>query len=840
MKSHNVRADAATTEVALITCAKGHQWEHAVALLKQMQSQNMKPSAAAFDSTIASCMWHLNKQEKFWRFPASQGCWGKVLSMLQEMRDEGFEPSVDSYDAAVTICEAIEDKSEATRLQEEMDTLHFRRLLATCERHGRWEKALSLLQTVRDQGNRPPDQQAHVSAIGACGRVGRWKRALAVLNSLREQGVTPSVEVFHAALEVCTRLKQSEAVTELHASMRLSGLATEIQMQQTHSRHAGGLPSPSQKATYSLGGLRRQTVAFDTPALNEEEGDQDAEGESGDGCEDGSAGNDRDRDGEGEGESSEAEMEAVASAVVRSKAFEEQWKAFCAHDSTALQKYLEACDIDKDGKISMDEFVESLSRAGLHLANDQQGSIASTFALFDADDSGLLNVRELARFLRQGVGAVISRRLKAAAECRVLNERRMRTRKVMERIGVGIAMTSGHPQRVTMIESGEGRFIDVKDRTFASLREVWARGIDKFKSWDVDARGTVGKEEFRRAMLLLGVRGLKPDDVDTLFDIFDEDDSGDISYKELAKAIRPQFRPRAAVPVARDAAGSPVAGGRFSSTRSPSPGGGRRSPNSPLGRSPSPSSRASPSPWATPRGCSPVHVPERPGSRSSAPSPALSGRPASVMSSRLASSRAATPSMGSAAQHGSRVPTPFSSPSSRDGKFLEKEIALRMGREKLEPLLHELRGLQDSMRNILPKHHAFSAENAAFLRLNFGRPPHAAAMQNAEEKAASTSPKLSRRMSVRQATIAVRPPESLGGVPAATPRAHSIVPMMPTKSLKLSSENPSVIASLEAEELTLLKRMEELEAQEQALTQRRRMLSSLPAGSRYCFKNLAA
>ena len=65
-----------------------------------------------------------------------------------------------------------------------------------------------------------------------------------------------------------------------------------------------------------------------------------------------------------------------------------------------------------------------------------------------------------------------------------------------------------------------------------TLAAKGARVIDLFRAWDDDRNGMISRLEFRRALPMLG---MKVDRlvVDQLFDSFDADKSGEISYEEL-------------------------------------------------------------------------------------------------------------------------------------------------------------------------------------------------------------------------------------------------------------------------------------------------------------------
>ena len=69
-----------------------------------------------------------------------------------------------------------------------------------------------------------------------------------------------------------------------------------------------------------------------------------------------------------------------------------------------------------------------------------------------------------------------------------------------------------------------------------ALSKSSARVVDLFKEWDTDGNGKVSREEFHKAMGLLGF-SVPAEDIDALFDSWDPDGSGLLSMGELDKQL---------------------------------------------------------------------------------------------------------------------------------------------------------------------------------------------------------------------------------------------------------------------------------------------------------------
>jgi hypothetical protein len=81
------------------------------------------------------------------------------------------------------------------------------------------------------------------------------------------------------------------------------------------------------------------------------------------------------------------------------------------------------------------------------------------------------------------------------------------------------------------------RPVRLQEHLRTSLFANAVRVIDLFREWDVDADGCISRTEFSYALPLLGIQASK-EQTDALFEDFDTDGSGEISFKEFNKMVR--------------------------------------------------------------------------------------------------------------------------------------------------------------------------------------------------------------------------------------------------------------------------------------------------------------
>ena len=171
------------------------------------------------------------------------------------------------------------------------------------------------------------------------------------------------------------------------------------------------------------------------------------------------------------------------------------------HGKEALALFAQ-WDVDGDGLVSRLEFRRAMEVLGL---GNEKSVIDALFDLMDYDDSGDITTAELGQAL-------------AWAQSKGRTERILTSKPVKPLGAVGAAER----------ESGAA--------LYEAMMQNSTKVIELFKFLDQNEDGAVSKKEFRRAPALLGIK-MPATEVDALFDAFDSDGLGILSFKELTKLL---------------------------------------------------------------------------------------------------------------------------------------------------------------------------------------------------------------------------------------------------------------------------------------------------------------
>ena len=170
-------------------------------------------------------------------------------------------------------------------------------------------------------------------------------------------------------------------------------------------------------------------------------------------------------------------------------------------------------DANGNGLVSRREFRRAVASCGLDFGTT--ADVDAVFDEIDEDGSGELDVRELSARLRPGI--------------------LVRQRIAIRKHAGGRFGNRANTGLVRLVASADGP--NVPEQLMEILVTHRARVLDLFREWDEDGDGLVDVNEFRAALSLLGYDAPKPD-INALFQIFDADASGAISFHELHRALK--------------------------------------------------------------------------------------------------------------------------------------------------------------------------------------------------------------------------------------------------------------------------------------------------------------
>lgn len=187
-------------------------------------------------------------------------------------------------------------------------------------------------------------------------------------------------------------------------------------------------------------------------------------------------------------------------------------------------------DEDGNGQISKVEFRRALPALGVAVARDDADNL---FDEFDTDGSGEISYVELNRQLHAGAEVELDAALQDGAAGEIVVEAK---NKVAIRSGLNTDVITMFGSSAALSAESETPIIEQLKRAL-SAPTVLARVIDIFRVWDEDRSGTVSKKEFARALPMLGLHVAR-EKSDELFEIIDEDGSGQIEYAEMHKKLR--------------------------------------------------------------------------------------------------------------------------------------------------------------------------------------------------------------------------------------------------------------------------------------------------------------
>ena len=194
--------DSVALAYAMLACSKADRWEESLNLLRIYG--NKETSVVAFNSLIAAC-GRCSRPDV-------------AIEVLNEMESHGINPDELSFRNAIIACNQAEHaRARASRVKQiSHDTGKRDQALM----FDWWECALSLIRRMKESGL-TPDIQTYSSVISACEAAGKWQRALGLLQEMKEE--EKNLYCFNAAISACEKGGAWVEALELYELMKERG-----------------------------------------------------------------------------------------------------------------------------------------------------------------------------------------------------------------------------------------------------------------------------------------------------------------------------------------------------------------------------------------------------------------------------------------------------------------------------------------------------------------------------------------------------------------------------------------------------------------------------------------
>ncbi|MCL9843950.1 type III effector protein with ppr repeats [Ralstonia solanacearum] len=203
------------------------------------------------------------------------GDFTRSMELLQAVKDAGICPNVVTYSAAISACEKAGRMDEALVLLNELkamgsddpmmrpNVVTYSAAISACEKAGRADHALVLLGELKVLAGHDPTMRPNVvtysAAISACEKAGWADHALALLDELRvqagcDEALRPNAITYSAAISACMKAEKADRAWELIAEAIQDGVVladagydAQANSLDFHANHVFCAPPPSSR-----------------------------------------------------------------------------------------------------------------------------------------------------------------------------------------------------------------------------------------------------------------------------------------------------------------------------------------------------------------------------------------------------------------------------------------------------------------------------------------------------------------------------------------------------------------------------------------------------------------
>jgi pentatricopeptide repeat domain-containing protein 1 len=185
MHTRNIQPKTGTFQIILSALSQKRQWKKALQLLETMIEMDVPRTATQYNTVIGAC--------------AKAREVGMAKHLLQKMKKDSIRPDVVSYNSVICACANTARWKEALEVLDQSyrepgvtpNIFTYTSAMRACAKGGKSQRALSLLQVVKDKGL-PLDSYCYTAVIDACAKGGMWEKALALFDEMEEKGIEPT------------------------------------------------------------------------------------------------------------------------------------------------------------------------------------------------------------------------------------------------------------------------------------------------------------------------------------------------------------------------------------------------------------------------------------------------------------------------------------------------------------------------------------------------------------------------------------------------------------------------------------------------------------------------
>eukprot|EP00435_Cladocopium_sp_Y103_P047348 s100_g13.t2 len=217
-----LQPDVVVYNSCISACGKGQQWENAMILLEELQSENVRPTQVTFNAALSACQ--------------KTGLWQLAIHLKVQMKESGLSPDMLSKNCLLGACACATRWIEALEIFAhgepfgKADVVSSTGVIIACGAASEWQRALQMFQQL----DLSADLSARNAAISALSRAGQWQHALLLLQKGLALRQADSIS-FNATIDTCEEPGQWQVAFQLLSTAQSARLADVVSFNSTIS-----------------------------------------------------------------------------------------------------------------------------------------------------------------------------------------------------------------------------------------------------------------------------------------------------------------------------------------------------------------------------------------------------------------------------------------------------------------------------------------------------------------------------------------------------------------------------------------------------------------------------